>query len=135
MAKDNIANHSMRLNLRNEQHLRVHNVLKDLNPNIHKSANQFMVNAMDFYIRSFENETLTNEAVNRKQGERVYITNEDLEEVRKEMRSEMKDEIIRILGVALVGGQMISIPSKKQEVSTEKLEEDTLMSELVSKWG
>ncbi len=135
MAKDNICNYSMRLNLRNEQHLRVHQVVKDLNPSIHKSINEFMVNAVDFYIKSFEESDLTNEGVKRKQEENHVITRTELEEAKKRIRDDLKDEMIRILGTALIGGQMVRIPSTVQEAVTEKIEEDNLMADLVSKWG
>ncbi len=135
MAKDNIFNYSLRLNLRNEQHLRVHKVVQDLNPSIHKSINEFMINAIDFYIKSFDENNLTNEAVKREQNKTSVITKADLEEAKRDIQIEMKDELIRILGTALASGQMIRIPSMVQEVVTEKIEEDSLMADLVSKWG
>ena len=51
MGKGNIVYHSLRMNLDNEQHRRVHAVLADLNTDIHKSVNQFLVDAADAYIR------------------------------------------------------------------------------------
>ena len=50
MAKPNICYHNVRINLDNEQHCRVHRVLSKLNKKIHKSVNQFIVDAVDFYI-------------------------------------------------------------------------------------
>lgn len=58
MPKENIAGFSLRLNLDNEQHMRIYKVLHDLNVDIHKSKNQFMVEALDFYLRSFEEDDL-----------------------------------------------------------------------------
>ena len=40
MARSNVANHSLRLNLDNEQHRRVEKVLAGLNLDVHKSINQ-----------------------------------------------------------------------------------------------
>lgn len=45
--KDNIVYHNMRMNLDNEQHRRIHMVLTDLNTNVHKSVNQFLIDATD----------------------------------------------------------------------------------------
>ena len=57
----NVANHSLRLNLDNEQHRRVERVLADLNLDVHKSINQFLVEAVDCYIRKLEGTELTYE--------------------------------------------------------------------------
>jgi len=56
MPKENITSFNFRLNLDNEQHLRVYKIFHNLNVDIHKSKNQFIVDALDFYIRSFEEE-------------------------------------------------------------------------------
>ena len=53
MAKTNICYHRLRLNIDNEQHQRVEKVLADLNTEIHKSVNKFIVDSIDFYIRSW----------------------------------------------------------------------------------
>lgn len=50
MGKELIVNHSLRLNLANEQHRRVEKVLSDLNTDVHKSLNQFTIEALDHYI-------------------------------------------------------------------------------------
>jgi len=139
MAKDNIAYHSIRLNLQNEQHLRIHGILKDLNTGIHKSLNQFVVNAIDSHISSFEDDSLTNEGMERKKGDSGFITREDLEEMRKDMFDRLKDEIIRLLVGAFAGGTMLHSPAIKQEANEgkeeEKEEENGTMASLVDKWG
>lgn len=73
MGKPNISYHSVRLNLDNEQHQRVHKVLVELNTEIHKSVNQFLIDAADFYIRSFEDENLLKEAESRRDKGTEYI--------------------------------------------------------------
>ena len=52
MSKTNICYHSLRLNMDNEQHQRVEKVLANLNTEIHKSVNKFIVDSIDFYIRN-----------------------------------------------------------------------------------
>lgn len=54
MGKQNVVKHSLRLNLHNEQHRKIQRVFEGLNKEVHKSENQFMIKAMDFYIQSFE---------------------------------------------------------------------------------
>lgn len=132
MARDNIANHSMRLNLNNEQHLRVHDVLKDLNTGIHKSVNQFMINAVDFYIQSFEEDSLTNKEARNKQEGQEIIKRSDIADIKKEIQNEVKDEIIRILA----GGKFINYPEIKREESFgEESGNDSIMADLANKWG
>ena len=78
MARSNVANHSLRLNLDNEQHRRVEKVLAGLNLDVHKSINQFLVEAADAYISRLEGSDLTYEDVPKKEEVR-YITRDDLE--------------------------------------------------------
>ncbi len=100
IAKGNIVYHNLRMNLDNEQHRRVHLVLSKLNVEIHKSVNQFLIDAADFYIRSFQEDRLLKE--NEK--ETKYISRQELENVRRELREEVKNEIIVLLGAALTKG-------------------------------
>ena len=50
MGRRNVVYHSLRLNLDNEQHRRVHTILSKLNLDIDKSVNQFFIDAEDDYI-------------------------------------------------------------------------------------
>ena len=135
MESRNFVRHSIRLNLQNEQHSRIHKVLISLDRNIHKSANQFLINAVDFYINSFENDEIFGKAENRK--ESGYVTVEDLTEIRREMENGLKDEIIRLLGSVL-----LSVPiTRVQEIGKENIEikceeeKDPVVSELAGRWG
>ncbi len=144
MAKSNICYHNVRLNLDNEQHCRVHKVLAELNTDIHKSVNQFIVDAVDFYIRSLNDESLVKETGEPKKNA-GYITREDLDGIRSDLKNEVKNEIIMLLGAALgagtvraaegaVGrGSMDSTAMKAAEDTKET--EDPTMMELVDNWG
>lgn len=138
MVKNNIAYHSIRMNLDNEQHHRVHKVIADLNTDVHKSVNQFFIDAADSYISRLEKGELTNE-VARKSEESLYVTKNDLEEIRRQIISEIKDEIIVRLGVALSEGQLRKIPLeriiKEMPVQPEDTEADATMAGLVGNWG
>ena len=103
MAKSNICYHNVRLNLDNEQHCRVHKILAELNTEIHKSVNQFIVDAVDFYIRSLNDESLVKGAGEPKK-DAGYITRDDLDGIRSELKNEVKSEIIMLLGAALGAG-------------------------------
>ena len=99
MGRGNIVYHNLRMNLDNEQHRRVHAVLADLNRDVHKSVNQFLVDAADAYIQSLGGQ----EAVRQEQKGCTYVTKEELEQLRKDIREEMQWEIIRTFGMALAG--------------------------------
>ena len=144
MAKTNICYHNVRLNLDNEQHCRVHRILAELNTEIHKSVNQFIVDAVDFYIRSLNDESLV-KGTGEPKKDAGYITREDLDGIRSELKSEVKSEIIMLLGAALGAGTVRvvegttgrgSMDSTAMKVADDTKEtEDPTMTELVDGWG
>ena len=140
MAKANVASHSLRLNLDNEQHMRVERVLSKLNLSVHKSINQFLVDAVDAYIRKLEGtEPAYEEKPERK--EQSYVTTEDLDRLRDEIRDEMQKEIIQILGSALATGKAVQVlpmkEEKEPEIQSGMTEEDTdeMLAGLADSWG
>lgn len=146
MAKSNIVYRSYRLNLDNEQQRRVNKVLVGLNTDIHKSVNQFITDAIDFYANSFEDENLLKEAGERKKREEQYISKSDLEGIREELKNDVKNEIIMLLGAALGGGAArvaegsmgrAVMENVEKETETDNTEEtaDPTMLELVENWG
>ena len=145
MAKSNICYHNVRLNLDNEQHCRIHKVLAELNTEIHKSVNQFIVDAVDYYIRSLNDESLVKEAGEPKK-DAGYISREDLDSIRSELKNEVKNEIIMLLGAALGGGaarvaeggmgrMVMETVVKETAASITEEPEDPTMMELVDNWG
>ena len=131
----------MRLNLDNEQHRRVEKVLAGLNLDVHKSINQFLVEAADAYISRLEGSDLTYEDVPKKEEVR-YITRDDLEELRREIKDELQKEMISILGSALITGKVIQMPevrTVRENTNQKENEEDMSVNEttmgLVSSWG
>ena len=139
--KDNIVYHNMRMNLDNEQHRRIHMVLTDLNTNVHKSVNQFLIDATDAYIRKLEGNELTNEE-KAKSEETLYITRDDLDKIRREIKDELQKEMIGILASSLITGKVIQMPevvAVRENVTQKNIEEDVSADEttmgLVSSWG
>ena len=146
MAKTNICYHSLRLNMDNEQHQRVEKVLANLNTEIHKSVNKFIMDSIDFYIRSLDGENLVAQPGEKK--EKEYLTREDFAGICADIREQARDEVVRILGIALAGGRppAVTAVSPKVSAGTDHLEEtetndrlepeeDHLMAELASGWG
>lgn len=140
MAKANVASHSLRLNLDNEQHMRVEMVLSKLNLGVHKSINQFLVDAVDAYIKKLEGtEAAYEEKPERK--EQSYVTAEDLDRLRSEIRDELQKEIMQILGSALAAGKAVHfLPVKEENEPKEQskmTEDDTdeMLAGLADSWG
>lgn len=139
----NVVKHTLRINLDNEQHMRVHKVLRSLDTGIHKSLNQFIIKAVDCYIQSFDN--TDNELIeerDHKLSSPEYVTKQELIKVRDEIRGEVKDEIIKAFGSALLGGQLVTSQMNKQGTKKEQpeqfdieTEDDSTIADLVSKWG
>ena len=138
--KDNIVYHNMRMNLDNEQHRRIHMILSNLNTNVHKSVNQFLIDAADAYIRKLEGSELTNEEKPKSENCR-YITREDLDKIRREIKEELQREMIIILGSALAGGRIVQMPAIKTEKNPpqndaeEDIGADATTIGLASSWG
>ena len=142
--KDNIVYHNMRMNLDNEQHRRIHMVLTDLNTNVHKSVNQFLIDATDAYIKKLEGNELTNEE-KPKSEECLYITRDDLDRIRREIKDELQKEMIFLFGAALSKDKVIQIPDLQlarefdvkavDDTGTEEYEADETTIGLASSWG
>lgn len=140
MGKGNIVYHNLRMNLDNEQHRRVHSVLAELNTNVHKSVNQFLIDAADSYISRLAGNELIRET---EQPEGCpYVKRDELKELRREIKEELQREIIVTLGAALVGGKVIqmpqTIPEKEVAGQTDRgieTEADETTVGLASSWG
>ncbi len=148
MAKPNICYHNVRLNLDNEQHCRVHRVLAALNTDIHKSVNQFIVDAVDSYISSLSCGGIVRAAGEQGDKERFSgsgiagIREEMKNEIKNEIKDEIKNEIITLLASALGGGtaraaeDIMGRTGAAAETSAGAKEpDDQTMMDLVDGWG
>ena len=134
MVKQNVIKHCLRLNMQNEQHQRIQKVLEGLNKDIHKSENQFIIKAVDFYIRSFEEDDIVEKQHQNRKPE--YVTVEAIEGIRKELESSMKDELIRLLGTAITGGITVrAADSSNKCVQEESEENNPYAAEAANRWG
>lgn len=135
MAVRDVVRISLRLNLQNEQHQRIYRVLAALDKDIHKSANQFIANAVDFYIRSLDSDEILGKPEEKKKPE--YITSEDLADICREIKSEVKDEIIRLLGSVIAGGSTARMQQDRAGSIPEgdREEKNPVVSELANRWG
>lgn len=137
MARENLVYNSLRLNMNNPQHVKVNEVLCNINTDIYKSKNQFVVDAIEYYIDHFGKERFINidEKTTR------YITEDDLSSLKKEVieiaLTEARREVIKLLGTAVSG---MSVPravvpvNQNVDKNEELQEDDEVMSDLASSW-
>ena len=120
-------------------------ILTDLNTNVHKSVNQFLIDATDAYIRKLEGNELTNEEKAQSK-EHLYITRTDLDEIRREIKDELQREMIGILTSHILT-EKIKILQEMQSTKEgfeekylesrheEDLRADETTVDLAGKWG
>lgn len=138
MAKnsDNLIYFTLRLNLDNPQHMKVGKVLKNLNPERYKSANKYMIDAIDFFIDHGNDDTYA-EFVEPDKCR--FVRKEDFdylqEKVCEKAIMSAKDEIIRLLGDIVVRNEGFAPVSKQNnDVVSVDISEDSTINELVSDW-
>ena len=103
MEKSNIRHYNFRLNYDNPRHVDIIDVLDDLNLRVHKSKNNFICNAIEYYVAALDRGNLTNKAREKREAEKAQlVTKKDLERFREEIFTELYREVFRVLGSANV---------------------------------
>lgn len=125
MAKDNLITNTFRLNMNNPTHVKINNVLKNLNPKIYKSRNQFLIDAAVFFIEHYGDESF----MERKEGEEIhFVTQDELEVIKKEMiqnaMTEARREVIRLLGGVIAGAKNVNQEATNNITSNVPLQQD-----------
>lgn len=131
---------SVRLNMNNPQHVKINNVLQNLDPNIFKSKNQFIIDACQFYIDHYGEEQFMEKK--ERKGE-SFISVEDIDEIKAELievaMNEARKEVIKLLGGVISGmnvSQSVIRPStyNKDEEPTEDVMDDADVAGLAMSW-
>lgn len=117
---------SVRLNMNNPQHVKINEVIQNLDPKIFKSKNQFIIDALQFYIDNYGRETFV---VKKKEKERAeYIRSEDIEDIKAEVieaaTSEARKEVIRLLG-GVISGMNVAQPIVRPVLEEKEEEPDS----------
>ena len=124
--------HTLRLSRRNPNHIRMHQILVDLDKSVYKSQNQFIVDAVEFYINALEEDVITNSGKQKRQ--ESFATKEELQEsMRAEMITEVNKQILSVIGTFtgnLIKGTNINDTSKNDGFNAD----DTVMG-LAEMWG
>lgn len=137
MGNLDVASHSLRLNLRNEKHLRVEKALEQINREIFKSINEFIIDAVDFYIRYLDGEEIAIKVGNSCE-DIQWATKEELEEMKQVIEKDVREEVIQLLSVAL-SGQILQQKAVVTNATVKEVENDgitdTAAIDLVASWG
>ena len=110
---------------------------------IYKSQNQFLVDALQFYIEHSGKDMLTQQEQAEQQR---YITAEELEQIKKELRGELleetRNELLKLLGQYAAGaqnpmtGQIKGLTGQTDEMELENdtEEENSVVGNLACRW-
>ena len=99
MEKNLCRHFTLRLNYSNPEHMKVLGILDNLNTDIHKSKNRFIINAILYYVGSLNNESTFSGNADILS----YVTDKELEGKLKELKSELKSEIYEEILKAALG--------------------------------
>ncbi len=132
---------TIRLNMHNPDHVLINDVIQNLDPKIFKSKNQFILDAIQFYIDNYGSETFI---AKKKDNERAeYIRSEDIEDIKAEVieaaTNEARKEVIRLLGGVISGmnvGQPVIMQAANSEAQepTEDVMDDADVAGLAMGW-
>lgn len=143
---DSIIHYSLRLNLKNPRHLEIHKILRHLKQEMHKTQNQLLIAALEFYIDNIGKENLIEPDKKIVSG---YVTKEEIEDIKEELRisllTEARNEVIRLLGGVVAGMQQIvpqgyypvrQEPERQFDEEGQVQDEQTMeqLADLASSW-
>ena len=110
---------------------------------IYKSQNQFLVDALQFYIEHSGKDMLTQQEQAEQQR---YITAEELEQIKKELREELLEEarreLLKLLGQYAAGTQnpiagqrkAVTEQTDEMELENDTEEESSVVGNLARRW-
>lgn len=132
-AQDNVLIINFRLNIDNPQHMKIAKVINNLNPEIYKSKNKYIADALEFFIDNYGSDAFT---LNKAVEENSFIKKKDFNEMRIKIEEKAvtaaRNEVIRLLGgIVMNSGNATRITAQEDE--TEHQADETLR-DLVSDW-
>ena len=105
MQKSNIYQHNLRLNLDDERHLKVHRYLMNINEDVYKSKNAYIIRAILEGAEKANSVTEDGEYV-----EKGLLTDEQIKELEERITKNLKNEVLNeVLKVLL--NMIVSQPS------------------------
>ncbi len=147
MNRNDGVQYSFRLNLKNPDHLLVHETLMDLDLDIHKSKSMFIIDSLVKTIKGLRPDQLTKSAKSLYDYRMEYVTRGELEDMKlvleKDVTRDVSKDLLSVLITALSGmkGQITvessSEDEKEQQRISEKdrIETEATLSELSDMWS
>ena len=140
MAKTDIVQYSLRLNLNNPDHLAVHNILKDLNHDIYKSQTVFMIKAILNYVNAGSAEKMKDESESSAWEKAFY------EKLEKSVTDKVMREMTAFLCSVMAGRMPVqamqqTAPAAYPDTGSAPAEEavqdnyDETLADLVDQWS
>ena len=135
MSLSTIRKMTLRLNMEEPKQAEIYQILTSLDKYIYKSQNQFLVDALQFYIEHSGKDMLTQQEQAEQQR---YITAEELEQIKKELRG----ELLKLLGQYAAGtqnpiaGQRKAVTERTDEMELENDTEgeNSVVGNLACRW-
>lgn len=141
--KDKGIYHHLRLSMNNPEHMKIHNILMDLNKDIYKSQNQFIVEALLFYITELEEHPLTGSRQQKENEKGKLITKGEIDDIAIAMKNELMQyinkevlvTIISALGNNLSDSRVVVSDNGDNQNQTKEEQVDERLIELASSWS
>ena len=123
MARKDVEQFNLRLNLNNPNHLKIYRTFQDLNTDIHKSRNNFIIEALLRYINGISDEDLTFTGAKKKQEADRYVTQSEIAELETRITAKVMKEVAEMMGRAAEA-------PKENETKDVIEEEDATLQEM-----
>lgn len=141
--KDNGIYHHLRLSANNPEHMKVHNALMDLNKEIYKSKNQFIFEALLFYIDALEKNPMIRKGNLKIPDSDMLITKSEMDaavvslrnDLTKYVNKEVLTTIISVMGKNMGMSMVLAENTNKGKNENNKPNVDERLIELASKWS
>ena len=139
--KDDVIQYTFRLNLTNEDHLEVHQTLRNLNKGVHKSQNSFIIDSILRNIRNYAREELLSDAAWEQSHNEGFIKQKDLENMEQRVTEKVMKEVVTLLYSSLAGRSVLPAilqKTEKAETLEERevsVEDDETLSSLSNVWS
>ncbi len=121
MQKSNIYQHNLRLNLDDERHLKVHRYLMNINEDVYKSKNAYIIRAILEGAEKANSVTEDGEYV-----EKGLLTDEQIKEleerITKNLKKEVLNEVLKVL-LNMIVSQPSNVLQQVGQIQSVKEEE------------
>lgn len=132
MAKENLIYNSLRLNVNNPRHQKINQVLQKLNRTVYKSKNQFIADALEFYINHYGQEHF----IEKEEEAEPFVRRGEFEELQNRMIdkavNEARNEVIRVLGGVISGMGNLTVKTTGKDMNDAEEEVDEVMTGLAA---